>query len=197
MRRSKSSGSHSLSGLQPGARSLTWPRGTKSSRPDCDGNGRSARARTRRALGTVGSAGCTATGTRALTWSGVRIVSRAACCLSITRARRPRYGMRTRSVSAGPDLRLRARVFKRLPYAGAAAQRLDGAHRRAFESSGAVPAMVVCGNLRGAVRKALRCDPDLNPAYGDLAARCEIIVPLARIRRPRDKWQAGACEQSV
>ena len=63
-------------------------------------------------------------------------------------------------------------------------------HRRAFEFIGAVPAIVVCDNLRSAVRKAHRYDPDLNPTYRDLAVHYGVGVLPARVRKPRDKAKA-------
>lgn len=72
-----------------------------------------------------------------------------------------------------------------------------GSRRRAFEFLGTVPAIVVSDNLEGPVRKALRHDPDLNPAYRGVATHNEVIVLPARVRKPRDKWRVGACEQRV
>lgn len=60
-------------------------------------------------------------------------------------------------------------------------------HRRAFEFFGAVPRYVVPDNLKAAVVKAHRCDPDLNPTYHDLATHYGTIVVPARTFRARDK----------
>ncbi len=60
-------------------------------------------------------------------------------------------------------------------------------HRRAFEFFGAVPRYVVPDNLKAAVVKAHRCDPDLNPTYHDLATHYGVIVVPARAYKARDK----------
>ena len=60
-------------------------------------------------------------------------------------------------------------------------------HRRALEFFGATPAIVACDNLRSAVRKAHRYDPELNPTYRDLAVHYDFAVVPARVRKPRDK----------
>ena len=65
-------------------------------------------------------------------------------------------------------------------------------HCRAFEYFGAVPAAVVPDNLKAAVRKAHRYDPELNPAYSDLARHYGITVLPARVRKPRDKAKVEA-----
>ena len=66
-------------------------------------------------------------------------------------------------------------------------------HRRAFEFFGAAPAIVVCDNLRSAVRKAHRYDPDVNPTYRDLAVHYGVAVVPARVRKPRDKSPEAGC----
>lgn len=60
-------------------------------------------------------------------------------------------------------------------------------HRRAFAFFGAVPRYVVPDNLKAAVVKAHRCDPDLNPTYHDLATHYGTIVVPARVFKARDK----------
>ena len=67
-----------------------------------------------------------------------------------------------------------------------------GSHRHAFEFFGAVPAIVVPDNLRSAVSKAHRYDPDLNPTYRDLALHYGFAVVPARVRKPRDKAKVEA-----
>ena len=61
------------------------------------------------------------------------------------------------------------------------------AHSRAFAFFGGVPEIVVPDNLKTGVRKADRYEPDLNPAYADLAAHYGVAVVPARVGRPRDK----------
>jgi len=66
------------------------------------------------------------------------------------------------------------------------------AHSRAFAFFGGVPQIVVPDNLRAGVRRADRYEPDLNPAYADLAAHYGVAVIPARVRRPRDKAKVEA-----
>lgn len=67
-----------------------------------------------------------------------------------------------------------------------------GAHVRALAYIGGVPEVVVPDNLRSAVRKAHRYEPDINPTYQDLARHYGLAVVPARVRRPRDKAKAEA-----
>jgi transposase len=61
------------------------------------------------------------------------------------------------------------------------------AHVRAFEFFGGVPQILVPDNLKTGVAKADRYEPDVNPAYADLAAHYGACVIPARAGRPRDK----------
>jgi transposase len=72
-----------------------------------------------------------------------------------------------------------------------------GSHVRAFAFFGGVPELVVPDNLRSAVNKAHRYEPDLNPTYQDLASHYGTAVLPARVRRPRDKAKAEAGVQLV
>ena len=65
-------------------------------------------------------------------------------------------------------------------------------HVRAFEYFGCVPAIVVPDNLKSGVTKADRYEPDLNPAYHDLACHYGLAVIPARPRHPRDKAKVEA-----
>jgi transposase len=66
------------------------------------------------------------------------------------------------------------------------------AHVHAFEAFGAVPAIVVCDNLRSGVTKAHRYEPDVNATYEEMAAHyCTAIIPT-RSRKPRDKAKVEA-----
>jgi len=67
-----------------------------------------------------------------------------------------------------------------------------GSHVRAFQFLGGVPEVVVPDNLRSAVAKAHRYEPDLNPTYADFANHYGVAVLPARVRRPRDKAKAEA-----
>jgi len=62
-----------------------------------------------------------------------------------------------------------------------------GAHVRAFEFFGGTPAILVPDNLRAAVTRANRYEPDINRSYAELAAHYGCAVIPARPRKPRDK----------
>lgn len=62
-----------------------------------------------------------------------------------------------------------------------------GSHVRAVEYFGGSPRAWVCDNLRSAVTKARRYEPDLNPAYSEFAAHYGVAILPARVRKPRDK----------
>jgi transposase len=63
-------------------------------------------------------------------------------------------------------------------------------HVRMFEYFGGVPEVVVPDNLAAGVSRACRYEPDLNPAYQELATHYRVAVVPARPRRPRDKAKA-------
>lgn len=65
-----------------------------------------------------------------------------------------------------------------------------GSHLRAFEFFGAVPSLVVPDNLKSAVLKPCRYEPDINRTYEEMAAYYGVAVLPARIRKPRDKAKA-------
>jgi len=64
------------------------------------------------------------------------------------------------------------------------------AHVDAFEYIGGVPEKVVPDNPRTAVSRACRYDPELNPAYRELAEHYAVAVVPARPYKPRDKAKA-------
>ncbi len=64
------------------------------------------------------------------------------------------------------------------------------AHIDAFEYMGGVPEKVVPDNPRTAVSRACRYDPELNPAYRELAEHYAVVVMPARPYKPRDKAKA-------
>ena len=70
-------------------------------------------------------------------------------------------------------------------------------HVRAFAFYGGCPELVVPDNLRSAVRRAHRYEPDLNPTYHDLARHYGVVVLPARVRRPRDKAKSEVAVQVV
>jgi len=70
-------------------------------------------------------------------------------------------------------------------------------HRRAFEFLGGVPELVIPDNLKCAVSKPCRYEPDLNPSYQDLAEHYGTAVIPARVRKPKDKAKAEVGVQIV
>ena len=71
------------------------------------------------------------------------------------------------------------------------------AHVRAFRFYGGVPEIVVPDNLKAGVTKACRYDPDINPAYQDLAEHYGVAVIPARVRKPKDKAKVEVAVQIV
>ncbi len=61
------------------------------------------------------------------------------------------------------------------------------AHRRMYEAFSGVPHVTVPDCLKAGVAKCHRYDPDLNPAYADLAAHYGTAVVPARPLHPKDK----------
>jgi transposase len=62
-----------------------------------------------------------------------------------------------------------------------------GAHIRTFEFMGGVVQLVIPDNTRTGVKRACRYEPDLNPAYQEIAKHYSVGILPARPRRPRDK----------
>jgi transposase len=60
-------------------------------------------------------------------------------------------------------------------------------HVRMFNFFGGVPRQVAPDNLKSAVSKAHKYDPDINPAYQRLAHHYQLAVVPARVRSPKDK----------
>ncbi len=61
------------------------------------------------------------------------------------------------------------------------------AHQKMFAFFGGAPQVVVPDNLKTGVKKTQLYDPDLNPAYTELASDYGTAIVPARVRRPRDK----------
>ncbi|BAD40282.1 transposase-like protein [Symbiobacterium thermophilum IAM 14863] len=61
------------------------------------------------------------------------------------------------------------------------------AHCEALEFFGGVPEIIVPDNPKAGVTRACRYEPDLNPAYQEMAAHYGAAVIPARPRSPRDK----------
>src|SRR6056297_3137204 len=72
-----------------------------------------------------------------------------------------------------------------------------GSHVRAFEFIGGVPELVIPDNLKSAVNRPCRYEPDLNPSYQDLAEHYGTAVIPARVRKPKDKAKAEVGVQVV
>jgi transposase len=72
-----------------------------------------------------------------------------------------------------------------------------GSHVRAFQFFGGLPAIVVPDNLRSAVSKPCRYEPQLNPSYQELATHYNVAVIPARVRKPKDKAKVEAGVQLV
>ncbi|PNH95575.1 IS21 family transposase [Vibrio diazotrophicus] len=72
-----------------------------------------------------------------------------------------------------------------------------GSHVRTFSYLGGVPDMVVPDNLRSGVSKACKYDPDVNPAYQQLAAHYDTAIVPARPRKPKDKAKAEVGVQII
>jgi transposase len=70
-------------------------------------------------------------------------------------------------------------------------------HARCFEFLGGVPELVIPDNLRSAVSKSCRYEPDLNPTYQQLAAHYNTVVVPARPYKPKDKSKAEVAVQIV
>ncbi len=62
-----------------------------------------------------------------------------------------------------------------------------GSHVRAFEFFNGIPALLVPDNLKSAINKACRYDPEENPTYAALAEHYGTAVLPARPYAPRDK----------
>ncbi len=62
-----------------------------------------------------------------------------------------------------------------------------GSHVRTFAALGGVPEVVVPDNLKSAVTRAHRYEPEINRTYADLAHHYGVAVIPARALRPRDK----------
>ena len=62
-----------------------------------------------------------------------------------------------------------------------------GSHVRAFDFFACVPEIVVPDNLKSAVTKPCRYEPELNASYADMARHYGVAIIPARPYKPRDK----------
>src|SRR5439155_4533267 len=72
-----------------------------------------------------------------------------------------------------------------------------GSHVRALAAIGGVPEVVVPDNLKAAVTRAHRYEPELNRTYADLAHHYGVAVIPARAAKPRDKAKVEVGVQVV
>lgn len=72
-----------------------------------------------------------------------------------------------------------------------------GSHVRAFNFYDGLPQIVVPDNLKSAVSKACRYEPDLNPTYQQMAEHYGVAVIPARPYKPKDKAKAEVGVQIV
>lgn len=70
-------------------------------------------------------------------------------------------------------------------------------HEYAFLFFGGVTNSVVPDNLRAAVSKAHRYEPDLNPTYQELAEHYGVAIIPARVRKPKDKAKVEVGVQGI
>ena len=70
-------------------------------------------------------------------------------------------------------------------------------HVRAFEFFSGVPEIIVPDNLKSAVNKTHRYEPELNRSYNDLAIHYGVAVVPTRARKPRDKAKVEVGVQVV
>lgn len=70
-------------------------------------------------------------------------------------------------------------------------------HVRAFQFMGGSTELLITDNLRSAVSRANRYEPDTNPTYHDLACHYAVAVLPARVKKPRDKAKAEVAVQVV
>ena len=72
-----------------------------------------------------------------------------------------------------------------------------GSHVRTFAALGGVPEVVIPDNLKAAVTRAHRYEPESNRTYTDLAHHYGFAVMPARARKPRDKAKVEVGVQVV
>lgn len=72
-----------------------------------------------------------------------------------------------------------------------------GSHIRMFDYFGGVPSLTVPDNLKSAIKKCCRYEPDENPAYADFIRHYNTAVLPARPYKPKDKAKAESAVQLV
>lgn len=64
------------------------------------------------------------------------------------------------------------------------------AHIEMFKFFNGVPNKIIPDNLKSAVSKACKYDPDINPTYLEMAKHYDTVILPARVRKPKDKAKA-------
>jgi transposase len=72
-----------------------------------------------------------------------------------------------------------------------------GSHQRALAFFGGAPQIIVPDNLKSGVKSPCYYEPELNPAYAELARHYGLAVIPARVRKPKDKAKAEVGVQIV
>jgi transposase len=72
-----------------------------------------------------------------------------------------------------------------------------GSHVRSFEFFGGVSELLVPDNLRSAVSRSCRYDPDANPTYLRCAEHYGAAILPARVRKPKDKSRVESSVKGV
>ena len=66
-------------------------------------------------------------------------------------------------------------------------------NERAFHYFSGSTGVIVPDNLRSAVSRADRYEPEINPDYGEFAEHYHTVIIPARVREARDKDHASDC----
>lgn len=69
------------------------------------------------------------------------------------------------------------------------------AHIKSFNFFGGTSQILIPDNLKSAIKKTCRYEPDLNPVYRDLAQHYGVAVIPARVRKPKDKSKVEVAVQ--
>ena len=72
-----------------------------------------------------------------------------------------------------------------------------GSHQRALAFFGGAPQIIVPDNLKSGVKSPCYYEPELNPAYAELARHYGLAVIPARVRKPKDKAKVEKGVQHV
>jgi transposase len=70
-------------------------------------------------------------------------------------------------------------------------------HIRTFEFMQATPGLLIPDNLKSAIKRACRYEPEATSTYEDMARHYSTAILPARPHRPRDKGSDSYCTSSV